>query len=139
MKHLFHYIILLSSFQLCAQFEEPVVLNDTWISVRYVTLEDLNEDSYPDIVVGLTNDIFYFLNDGNGNFDDPINLDSTINRPNSIKTGDIDNDGDLDLLVASGNATNFHRVFWMENDGSFNFSKHEDGKWVKKQRFIIQR
>jgi hypothetical protein len=46
-------------------------------------------------------------------------IDSAIPQVSSVETGDIDGDGDPDLIVAAGN-----ELVWYENDGAASFTKH---------------
>ena len=118
--------LLLSCYlNIYCQFENEVILNDSWTTIRYVAIEDINADSKLDVIVSLASDLYYFPNNGDGTFQDAINIDTDINRPNFIQPGDIDNDGDIDILVAGGNATNHHRVLWLENDGMFNYQYND--------------
>lgn len=61
---------------------------------------DINEDSYPDIIIGNKGANFLFINDTNGGFTNetatrwPNNTDDT----QDLKTADIDDDGDLDII-----------------------------------------
>ena len=65
-------------------------------------------------------DVFWFENDGN--FPTPGWTQRTVNLTagdaRSFVTGDIDNDGDLDIAGAVGT----HDIRWYENDGSENFT-----------------
>ena len=47
---------------------------------------------------------------------------STVNSPSSVFAGDVDGDGDLDVLSASKGD---NKIAWYENDGSQNFTLHE--------------
>ncbi|MGL1935401.1 MAG: S8 family serine peptidase [Fibrobacterales bacterium] len=42
-----------------------------------------------------------------------------------IESGDIDGDGDIDLFVGMGNRGSGAKLFWFENDGTQNFTRHE--------------
>jgi len=48
-------------------------------------------------------------------------IDGNLIGANSVEATDIDNDGDLDLLVT---ALDTDEISWYENDGSANFTKH---------------
>ncbi|MCB0706494.1 MAG: CRTAC1 family protein [Saprospiraceae bacterium] len=69
-----------------------------------------------------------FLNDGKGNFTEKLNIDPVVDGGCSYGSafGDVDNDGDLDLLVSNGfsNANLADRLY--ENDGKGNFSRWAD-------------
>jgi hypothetical protein len=50
--------------------------------------------------------------DGAGNFAEPHVISSTVDGPRSVSAGDIDNDGDLDVISASIDDS---RIAWYEN------------------------
>jgi outer membrane protein assembly factor BamB len=88
---------------------------------------DLNGDGHLDIVLAkgrhwpLHNRIL--LNDGQGNFEGR-NLGSHPDRSYAAALGDIDNDGDLDIVVSNDNPD--EKVAY-KNDGKGNFAL--DGSW----------
>jgi hypothetical protein len=59
--------------------------------------------------------LFRYENDGNGNFGEPIIID-TLNSVLDVYATDLDNDGDQDLISAS-----IYNLLWYENDGNGNF------------------
>jgi hypothetical protein len=96
--------------------------------VRYssIALGDIDSDGDLDLIVtGLDNSsvkrLDKYINDGSGNFTGPLSFGTGI-QSSSIALGDIDNDGDLDLIVTGdddGSAP--HRLDKYINDGSGNF------------------
>lgn len=78
---------------------------------KYYLASDLNNDGYPDIVgtIGSEGDTStsylkwgIALNDSKGNFNDPIQYNVFgAGEPESITCADIDNDGDMDLVIES--------------------------------------
>ena len=66
---------------------------------------DVDGNMTPDIVTTAYDDdqVLWFSNDGDGNFSTPASsvIDPMINAPSSVHMKDIDNDGDLDALVAT--------------------------------------
>jgi len=90
--------------------------DDSYEQAGRVETADLNGDDYPDILVSSENwNSKVYFNDGNGNFD--ISNSTVISEYS--KTGalvDIDSDGDIDIVLASG-------VFL--NDGFGDFTESE--------------
>ncbi len=61
-------------------------------------------------------------NDGDGNFDEGLNLITGFNTPKGVKAADFDQDGDLDIVVGSA-ADDETRLY--VNDGLLNFTVHQ--------------
>lgn len=83
-----------------------------------VNLADVDGDGHIDIlaVSYFDNTVAWYKNDGNAtpSFSQQI-LSSTFSTPRSIVSGDLDTDGDLDIIVASPSDD---RISWFENDGA---------------------
>ncbi|NOZ52502.1 MAG: VCBS repeat-containing protein, partial [Gammaproteobacteria bacterium] len=79
-----------------------------------VVLGDVDSDGDLDMVVAnfnLDEQNRVYLNDGTGSFTDSGQLLGTNNRSNSVVLGDIDGDGDLDMVVANGGRGEPNRVY----------------------------
>ena len=69
------------------------------------------------------------INDGSGYFTDETDarLPVDLGQSNDIELGDVDNDGDLDVLVINGFFPGIDRI-WI-NDGTGYFSDETDTRW----------
>ncbi len=109
--------------RLCAVgFPDRFVASSEAMGADAVHAADLTGNGAPDIVVAsllsTTRGITWFANDGSTIptlTEADLALDASGNRPQSVSSGDIDGDGDLDVLAAS-EVGNWIR--WYENDGS---------------------
>lgn len=88
---------------------------------------DFNGDGIPDLVTGT--DIV--LGDGTGDFSQgkrvPYNMGDGVQTPLTVTSVDIDNDGDIDLVVSPRDAGPFgqSKPYYLLNPGSGDFSKAE--------------
>jgi hypothetical protein len=98
---------------------------------RYLAVADMNGDNALDVISVSIDDrkIAWFENtDGLGTFSTP-KLVETSERFEIMKTADIDNDGDQDIIASQG-AGNSSRIVWYENeDGLGNFSSITTIHW----------
>ncbi len=98
------------------------ILIDTSASIITVELGDINGDGSLDIVASFwqSNKLVYYLNDGSGNFSNYTEIDvNGMDYIRDIELSDLDNDGDLDVAVAS---LNDDKLAWYENtDGLASF------------------
>ncbi|GEM_PF-6888165 len=87
-------------------------------------VEDLNNDTYPDIAcLNLTSaSISVILSDTQAGFQPPITLDAP-DFATHLRSADIDNDSDPDLIVVSSPFESFATFF--RNDGSATFTQQD--------------
>jgi hypothetical protein len=101
-----------------------------------VPVSDLNRDGRPDFVALLSQEhetVAAFLNEGDGRF----RKETIYTGPhpifgcNGLQLTDFDGDGDLDVLLANGDALDapyllkpYHGVQWLENRSTFPFTPH---------------
>lgn len=94
---------------------------------KNIILEDIDGDGNKDIIVRVYDDIdinykvAWIKNNGDLSFGDiSVFTDNSYGfRPNKITAGDIDNDGDIDIVVSS---TNYSRIYLMKNNGLGDFT-----------------
>lgn len=84
---------------------------------------DLDGDTDIDIVgIGRTpDDVAWYENDGSENFTKNT-IDSNAPGVRDVEVGDIDNDGDIDIVISQVDSTP-DGVYWYDNDGSESFTK----------------
>jgi hypothetical protein len=107
------------------------VFGDAVGITRVIKVADVNTDSVPDIVVGTTyqTQSRLYLGDGDGGWRDATatNLPSRRLSVGDLELGDVDTDGDLDLVLADwGPGSPMHNqggavALWL-NDGSGRFT-----------------
>ncbi len=70
-----------------------------------IAVADLNNDTYPDIVIGNAGQDFVLINDKAGGFIDEteVRMPSLSDITQDVKLADIDNDGDLDMFLGNEN------------------------------------
>ena len=106
-------------------FSEKKVI-PSYDSFSSIALGDLDKDGRVDIVASSyesANKVFWYRNeDGAGNFSDTINIDSGARGASDVKLGDIDGDGDLDIVAA--NRYNNDLLWYENNNSELTFSKN---------------
>ena len=94
---------------------------------KSVIAADINNDGLLDVISAsyYDNKIAYYLNLGNGNFDNQKIVSINAIGVNTITAADIDNDGNIDLFSASYDEFNFevNKIAFYKNDGNANFSE----------------
>ncbi|MEE2904585.1 MAG: VCBS repeat-containing protein [Myxococcota bacterium] len=108
---------------------------DTRPGATDLAIQDFNGDGRPDILAVLGQhfeEIMIYSNKGKGVF----SSNRVFQAPNPdwgmmrAATADLDNDGDMDIVVANGDVMDtptpkyFHGIRWYENLGNFQFKPH---------------
>jgi len=88
----------------------------------FITYGDVNNDTYPDLLVGVLNNsgndfVDVWINNQSGSFSKQTTLTIGEN-PWGIDTGDFNNDGKLDIVVVNYDINQF-QVFLGNGDGTF--------------------
>jgi len=87
-----------------------------------VTVSDFDDDGLIDIAVvaRVPNTLYVLINNGSGGFDPAVSYATTASLPVQIESGDVDRDGDIDLIVTYNNTIdNDFSVFLNAGDGTF--------------------
>ncbi|MBI1287009.1 MAG: T9SS type A sorting domain-containing protein [Flavobacteriales bacterium] len=96
---------------------------DGYANVTDMTVADIDNDNYPDLVTSISGAVYlnmtpdkvgWYKNLGNGTFGTLQLLTDSIDGPRGVLAADIDNDLDMDLLVAGHDDD---RIYWFENNG----------------------
>lgn len=95
---------------------------DTLLAPDQVDVGDMDNDGDMDIVTldyGNDEVMWYENLDGQGSFGSVQIISSAVERPFSLKTTDIDDDGDMDVLATSYSTAS---LWLFQNDGNGNFN-----------------
>jgi hypothetical protein len=88
----------------------------------FVIVADVDDDSALDIVLGSseTNEVVWYENNGSGTFGNAQVIVGSLNRPRFIAVGDVNGDGDSDILVSDGNSfdANPDTITWYQADSA---------------------
>ena len=106
-------------------FSESIIIKTNLDEPTSLIATDLNEDEFPDIVVGMvgTGRILWYPNDGQGDFSKPVEIakERLITRI-EVQCADIDNDGHIDVVAYFNTIEESKKTVWYKNDGKGNFS-----------------
>lgn len=109
-----------------AKFGKQEIISDTLKAWRLVS-DDYDGDGDEDIITFTTSlassSTINLWNNIGGKFAPPLLIsDSTTNIQEAYQV-DIDNDGDMDIIIRGGSSRG--SIFWHENDGAGNFSSRK--------------
>ncbi len=128
LKAFISFFIVLQSLGLASQSFDKHKITDTYTGICSVYATDLNGDGHTDILAASdeNNDngfVSWWRNNGNQEFT-RYDIDTTSGGPHSVFAIDIDGDGNMDVLCATGLDST---IAWYRNDGNTgfpSFTKH---------------
>jgi len=98
-----------------------------------LAVADVDGDQDVDVLsASLDDQVVWFRNDGTGQFSPPLVLSTNAGGANDIKAGDLDGDGDLDIVAVSAYD---NKMAWYENRGQGQFSTEKVISF-KQHRFL---
>ncbi|WP_196888770.1 T9SS type A sorting domain-containing protein [Aureivirga sp. CE67] len=101
------------------QFSDRTIIDSDAIGITEIITADLNNDSFEDIVVSQkfsqNNQIGFYLNQGNGTFENQQIIANGINFPLSVASEDLDGNGWKDIVTFES-FTNNGKLFLYKND-----------------------
>ncbi len=115
-------------FHSTTQYDSTTIIDSSHTGAHHVITGLLNGDQYPDIVSANKSstgmEVFFFSGDGTGSYSAPSTILSvssmTDSQISAIKLGDMDKDGDLDIVFAADGNDNIYFIENLMNAGPFN-------------------
>ena len=101
-------------------FSNPLLIADANTASRQFVAKDLDGDALPEVIIySLDGQVAWYHNEGNGIFSNsPQIILPPPSAVNYVFAGDLDLDGDNDIITASNN---LKTLSWIENNGAGDF------------------
>ena len=101
------------------------IVSDSCMGYNYFKRVDINFDGFDDFVAGVHStsgfeEVYLYINDGNYNYSSVSIFNAGYDQIEMIEIADMDNDGDLDMVVDILANANF--FFLLTNNGNNNYS-----------------
>jgi uncharacterized repeat protein (TIGR01451 family) len=92
-------------------FSSPTVIYEQAVAYHFLQ-SDIDNDGKIDLIANFPSDLIWYKNlEGFANFSTPKCIDFKFTKPFKLSLEDIDNDSDLDLLIAEDN----DKIAWLKN------------------------
>lgn len=122
--------------------QSSILFSDPSESSQEIEIGDLDGDGLFDIAMtlqysGINNKAGWFRNLGDNNFSSfiPLNFPGQYRyRPYDLKIGDIDNDGDNDIVTSSPEYANIN---FLNNDGAGNFTLTSTSQFIATNQLLL--
>ncbi|WP_339611783.1 T9SS type A sorting domain-containing protein [uncultured Planktosalinus sp.] len=119
-------ILFLLPFQVISQWQEHLVFNEASVPTLVVG-EDIDNDGFVDIIVTERgqNAVFWYKNDGVGNFSTPLLIAQNLQNLTGLAVGDLTGNGYKDVVVSVQTSTstppNLRWIEHLDGNGTFAF------------------
>lgn len=109
------------------QAHQPIVIDNFPINTAIFAVQsgDLDNDGLKDIVICNREEskVYWYKNLGGLKFSERKVIETSLTKPTSIAIGDINNDGNLDIIANSGTFNDPNSLRLIINNGNGNFAK----------------
>lgn len=100
-----------------AELDDPQTLVRAPATIRHLKVADVDADGLPDLLAAYSDNVSWFRNQGQGEFADAVSIGPCNER--WFEVIDVDDDGDLDVLIPSRDTDEVFRWYVNDGDGTF--------------------
>jgi len=133
-KQVYIYLILCFYFFSFNLFSEELKFKDITLEAGLSLVDrlgghgtavgDINNDGWPDFIVGNSyNPEFIYINNKNGTFS--LNMIENNSLTHQVLLVDVDNDGDLDLIISNSEVDEPNKLYINNGNGHFTFKESQ--------------